>query len=186
MRHPALASFATTTGTSSMPMNACTVSSAPTFSSVAPSASSSGTSTAATIAVSCSLAALPPRRRMRLFSGELLFVRLVGGLLRWDGDLLGRDLARDDGHVDLVGVALARHEDRRAPLERAAQDEVGQRVLDHALDRAAQRPGAHRGVVALLDQQLLRLVRQLDRDLVRRHLLADALHLDVDDVEDLF
>src|SRR5690348_10526042 len=151
MRHPVLASFTTTTGMSSIPMNACTLRRARTFSSVAPSASSSGTSTAATIAVSCSLAALPPKRRMRLFSGELLFVRLVGGLHRRDRDLFGRDLARDDGHVDLVGVGLARDEDRRARLERAAQDEVGQRVLDHALDRAAQRPGAHRGVVALLD-----------------------------------
>src|SRR5690242_21046625 len=143
----------------SMPMNACTVSNERTFSNVAASASSNGTRTAATIAVSCSLAAgLAARRRRRLFLFEDVRVAVAGshGLLRRDGDLLGRDFARDDGHVDLLGVALASDEDRRARFERAAEDEVGERIFDHALDRAAQRPGAHGGVVALLDEQLLR------------------------------
>ena len=53
------------------------------------------------------------------------------------------------------------------------------------LDRAAQRPGAHGRVVALLDEQLARVVRQLDDDAVLAHLLADALHHQVDDLEDL-
>src|SRR5512133_2887211 len=158
-----------------MPTNACTSNSERMFRSVAPSAASRGSSTAATTAVSCSFAELPPRKtRRKLFRCEL-FVRFGGGLLRRDGDLLGRDLARDDGHVDLFGLALAGDENRRARLERATEDEVRERILDHALDRAAQRAGAHRRVVALLDEQLLRLVRQLDRDVVRRHLLTNAL-----------
>ena len=69
--------------------------------------------------------------------------------------------------------------------ERAAEDEVGERILDAALDRAAQRPGAHRRVVALLDEQLLRVVGELDRRLVLRHLLAQALEQEVDDLRDL-
>src|SRR5690242_634357 len=159
MRQPALASFTATTGTSSIPTNACTVSSERTLRSVAASASSRGTSSAATMAVSCSLPALPPSRRTGLFGGEL-FVSFVRRLLRRNGDLLRRDLAGDDGHVDLLRIALAGHEDRRAGLERAAEHEVGERILDHALDRAAQRPGAHGGVVTLLDEELLGLVRQ--------------------------
>ena len=65
-------------------------------------------------------------------------------------------------------------EDRRAGLELAAEHEVRERVLDEALDRAAQRPGAHRRVVALVDEQLLRLVGQLDLGLVLGHLLLEA------------
>src|SRR5919201_3262114 len=91
----------------------------------------------------------------------------VARLLRRDRDLLRRDLARDDRDVDLV-LVLAVDEDRRARLELAAEHEVGEGILDVALDRAAQRPGAHRRVVALLDQQLLRLVGQLDGHFVQR------------------
>ena len=110
----------------------------------------------------------PPEERRRPSSD--FFRGLFGHrrLLRRDRDLLGRDVGRKDDDVHVLGVALAADEDRRAGLELAAEHEVGERVLDEALDRAAQRPGAHRRVVALLDEQLLRLVRQLDRDLVQR------------------
>jgi hypothetical protein len=99
-------------------------------------------------------------------------------------DVLGRDLARDDRHVDLVGLALARHEDRGARLDDppSTKSASGSSIT---LDRTAQRPRAHRQVVTLVDEQLLRFVRQLDRDIVDRHLLLHALHLDVDDRQDL-
>src|SRR5438477_3655244 len=120
-----------------------------------------------------------------LFVFGVLVVGGVRRLLRRDGDLLGRDLAGNDRDVDL-DLVLPLDENRRAGLERAAQDEVRERVLDVALNRAAQRPGAHRRVVTLLDQQLLRLVGQLDRNLVLAHLLAQAAEHQFDDVGDLF
>ena len=46
------------------------------------------------------------------------------------------------------------------PLERAAEQLLGERVLEEVLDRPAQRPGAEVGVGALLDQELLGLVGQ--------------------------
>src|SRR6478735_9300868 len=92
---------------------------------------------------------------------------------------------RHDGDVDLL-VVLASDEDCRAGLELAPEHVVGERVLDVALDRTAQRPGAHRGVVALLDEQVLRLVGQLDRHLVLGHLHAQAVQHQVDELEDLF
>src|SRR5205085_1729211 len=71
-------------------------------------------------------------------------------------------------------------------LRLRGEHEVRERVLDVALDRTAQRAGAHRRVVALLDEHLLRALGQLDRDLVRAHLLAQALEHQVDDLHDLF
>src|SRR5207302_4102035 len=117
-------------------------------------------------------AAVRPPFQARYPSSELvgvaarLFPVAVGGrdrLLGRHGHLLGRYLARDERDVDLVaGLAVfgprAADEDRGAGLELASEHEVGQRILDEALDRAAQRPGAHRRVVALVDEQLLRLV----------------------------
>src|SRR5438309_9737533 len=91
------------------------------------------------------------RPETKLFLDGLGLVGSVGRLFRRHGDLFGRYLARDHGHVDLFGLALARDEDRRARLERAAEDEVRERVLDHALDRAAERPCAHRRGIAPLD-----------------------------------
>src|SRR5579864_3171614 len=114
-----------------------------------------------------------------------------GRRFRRHRDLLRRDFAGDEGDVHLVAVGflrarLAADEDGRAGLELPAEHVVGERVLDIALDCAAQRPGAHRRVVALVDEQVLRLVRELDRDLVVRHLLAQALQQQVDDRLDLF
>ena len=62
---------------------------------------------------------------------------------------------------------------------------VGERVLDVALDRAAQRPGAHRRVPALVDQQLLRLLVELQLQLVLGDLRADPADHQVDDHLDL-
>src|SRR5215212_5964365 len=125
--------------------------------------------------------ATTPSRRPPRFKVLALVLRLVGlvgrvgRLVRRDGHLLRRDLGRDDGDVHLV-LVLAIDEDRRADAELAAEDEVRQRILDETLDRTAQRPGPHRRVVALLDEQLLRAVGQLDRGLVLAHLVAQALH----------
>src|SRR5881275_206793 len=120
-------------------------------------------------------------------SSSLLNRRLFLG---WNGHLLGGDVGWQDDDVDLAlpvhHLALAPDEDRRTGLERAAEYEVRERILDVALDRAAQRPRAHRRVVSLLDEQVLRLVRELDRHLVRAHLLAQAAHQQLDDDLDLF
>src|SRR5688500_17947616 len=76
-----------------------------------------------------------------------------------------------DGRL-AIGRGLAAVEDERRPRrELATEDEVGQRVLEHALDRAAQRPRAHGGVVAGLDEELACVVGQLDQDVVLAHLL---------------
>ena len=58
-------------------------------------------------------------------------------------------------------------------------------VLDQTLDCAAQRPCPHRRVVALLDEELARVVRELDDGAVLGHLLTHALHQQIDDLEDL-
>src|SRR5919204_265428 len=102
----------------------------------------------------------------------LVYVRLVLGrrvarLLGRDRHLLRRDLARDDRDVHLV-LVLAIDKDRGARLELAAEHEVGERVLDIALDRPAQRTRAHRRVVALLYEQghgvLLHVLRHVHLD----------------------
>jgi hypothetical protein len=95
-----------------------------------------------------------------------------------------RSSGRNDLDVDLF-LVLALDDDRRARLHRAAENEVGERVLDQALDRAAQWPGAHRRVVALLDEHFFGLGGQLDRHLVLGHLHAQAVHEQVDDLQDL-
>src|SRR5438105_3948374 len=124
-----------------------------------------------------------PRRT----SGALLGGVARGGLgLRGSADggrLRGRH-GRDHLDVDLF-LVLALDDDRRARRHRAAEDEVGERILDQALDRTAQRPGAHRRVVALLDEHFLRLQGQLDRHLVLGELHAQAVEHQVDDLEDL-
>ena len=67
--------------------------------------------------------------------------------------------------LKLRTLAVAADEDRLALLDVAAKDGLGERVLEVVLDRAAQRAGAVLLVVALLDQELLRLGRELERDL---------------------
>ena len=58
-------------------------------------------------------------------------------------------------------------------LQLVEQDPLGQRVLDLALDGAAQRPGTQHRVVALLRQELLGVVGQL-----QAHVLVAQLSLD--------
>ena len=58
------------------------------------------------------------------------------------------------------GAGLDHHGAARHEL--ALEHEVGQRVLDVALDRPAQRAGAHRRVPALLDEEVLRALGQLE------------------------
>src|SRR5205085_8111168 len=140
-------------------------------------AAAAATSTAtATAAQPCPSVRRIGRRRtpavaLFLFGRGLVAVGGGRGLLGRHRHLLGRDLARDEGDVDLVARlavvgARASDEDRRARLELASENEVCERILDVALDRAAQRPRAHRRVVALVDKKLLRIVGELDRDLV--------------------
>ena len=73
----------------------------------------------------------------------------------------------------------------RAGIDRCAQHLVGERVLDVALDRAAERAGAHGGVPALFDQQVLGLVGEVERQLALRERLADPLEQQLDDGGDL-
>jgi hypothetical protein len=63
----------------------------------------------------------------------------------------------------------------------AAQDLFGERILEHLLDRAAQRTGAVVGVVATLDEEVHRLLRQLERDVLLLQAIHHLAHLDVDD-----
>src|ERR671922_198128 len=131
------------------------------------------------------------RRETRRSVGPILGLVLVTRGLRLlgrDGDLLGlhRRSTRDDRDVDLVvGIRLAVDEDRRAGLDGPAEHEVRERVLDKPLDRTTQRPGAHRRVVALVDEELLGVVRELDLGLVLAHLDLEAVHEQIDDGEDL-
>src|SRR3954447_13724427 len=111
--------------------------------------------------------------RLRLVAGAVGAVSLglaAAVLLRSDADLLAlrlrfalRLLRGDDLQAErfvlLVAGGVAADHHRRAWSHLApAQDFVGERVLDVALDRPAQRAGAHRRVPALVDQQVLGLV----------------------------
>src|SRR5207244_1244529 len=86
---------------------------------------------------------------------------------------------REDADLDLrlllvaAVLLLAIDLDGRAGLHVArAQHLVGERVLDVALDRAPQRPRAHCRIPALLDQQLLRVLGEVERQLAIGHRLA--------------
>ena len=54
-----------------------------------------------------------------------------------------------------LGIGLDVDDDDLAGAELLVEDPLGQRVLDEALDRPAQRPGAELRVVALLGQDFL-------------------------------
>ena len=71
-------------------------------------------------------------------------------------------------------------------LEAAEEHLVGERRLDGGLDEPCHRAGAHGLIVAILDQPLARLIRQLDRHIAIRQLrikLHDEL---VDDLRHHF
>ncbi len=67
-------------------------------------------------------------------------------------------------------------------LERAAEDLLAQGVLDQVFDRPAQRPSTVVGVVALDDQEFLRLVGQDQLETAVGQPAADLRQLDVDDL----
>ena len=64
------------------------------------------------------------------------------------------------GEGEVVAVRVDVDRDRVAFAELAAEDALGQRVLDPLLDDALERAGAERRVVALVGEQLLRRVGQ--------------------------
>src|SRR4051794_32790102 len=101
-------------------------------------------------------------------------------------DRRGR-LRLEDGKHDVAVVALLRDLDHHRPArhELALEHEVGQRVLDVALDGPAQRTGAHGRVPALLDEEVLGALRELELQVALRERRADAPQEEVDDPLDL-
>src|SRR4051794_11600735 len=97
------------------------------------------------------------------------------------------DLGLDDRqrHLGIVALGGAVHHDRAARRQLRPQDEVRERVLDVALDRPAQRPGAHGRVPALVDQEVLGVLAELELELAVRERLADAPQEELDDRLDL-
>src|SRR5437870_3069306 len=78
----------------------------------------------------------------------------------------------DDLALALVlGVRLGVDDDGLAGSELLPQDLLRDRVLDQALDRPPERPGAERGVVPLLRQEVLGGVGQLDGDVLALELV---------------
>ena len=69
--------------------------------------------------------------------------------------------------------------------KRPEQQRLGERVLDHVLDHAAQRPRAVVDVVAQLDDVVLGLLGDLELDLLRPQLVAHAGQQQLDDHADL-
>jgi hypothetical protein len=72
--------------------------------------------------------------------------------------------------------------DRVLALEVAAKELFAERVFDVLLDRTTQRAGAEVGVRALLDQELLGVVGQLQLQAVVVRRLVTLLQLELDDV----
>src|SRR5436190_1646735 len=84
------------------------------------------------------------------------------------GGMPSRGLRRlDHRERDLGLLALGRLVDqhRGAGRQLGPQDEVRERILDVALDRPAKRARAHRRVPALLDQEVLGLLGQIELEL---------------------
>jgi hypothetical protein len=81
--------------------------------------------------------------------------------------------AVDVHHDDLTGGQLA------------VEDLLRQRVLDLALDGPAQRPGTQHRVEPAVRQQLLGVLRDLQRHVLVRQLALHAGDHEVDDLDDL-
>ena len=111
---------------------------------------------------------------VRCYSGAPLPASSTGG---------GSTTPFDRAEHDLFAVGV--DDDRVAGVEFLPQDLLGQRVLDEALDRTAQRPGTERGVVAPLGEQQLRRVRELETETLRLELACEPLDQQVDDLRDL-
>src|SRR5262249_6711068 len=97
--------------------------------------------------------------------GNLLGLRRGRGVGIPEAALRGARLVldRDDAHV-------------AAALELAEQDFVGERLLDVLLDQTRHRPRAHLLVIAVLDQPLAGLFRQLDGDVAVAELRLQLEH----------
>src|SRR4051812_775423 len=148
----------------------------------------------------CPAVAVKPAVARRLRGGLALAVgrrarrdrlagRLVAAVLLAAGAAdRGRHLLRllhRQRHLGVRAVRCALDHDGRARRELGPQHEVGQRVLDVALDRPAKRAGAHRWVPALLDEQVLGVLGELELQFALRQRLADAAQEELDDRLDL-
>src|SRR5262249_19667988 len=111
------------------------------------------------------------------------------GLVRWatDRGRDGRALDDPDLHRRLVlGRLVAAIDDqRRAGSEPGSEEEAGERFPGRGWDAPAGRTWPHGGVVALLHEELARIVGELDHDVVLGHLPPNALHQEADALEDL-
>ncbi len=121
-------------------------------------------------------------RPLRAGRGRVPAVVVLGGaaagrLERRRGDALHRP------EHDVVAFGV--DDDRLAGLELLPEDLLRERVLDHALDRPPQRTSAELRVVALLGEQQLGLVRELEVEALPGQLLDDPLDQQVDDVGDV-
>ena len=106
---------------------------------------------------------------------------LVGG--GWPPFSSGRH-ARGGGWrllLEIEDLAIAHHLDRLAFLDFPAKDRLRKGILEIVLDGPPERTGAVLLVVSLLDQQLLRLGRQHDRDLPVHEPQRELLDLEADD-----
>src|SRR3712207_4340021 len=103
--------------------------------------------------------------------GSPWFVRLEPTLLLWCGYLRFEDelVAPVLGPVDRYRVA---------GVELAADDPAGERVLDVPAYRPRERPGAELRVVALLCEELLGRVGDLDGDLLALEVLVEPAEQD--------
>ena len=90
------------------------------------------------------------------------------------------------GRVDReAGVRVLVDDDRLARLVRVQQELLGERVLDHVLDHPPQRSGAIRHVVAELDDVVLGLLGDLERQLLCAQLVPHPGEHQVHDLADL-
>src|SRR5712692_11240878 len=85
----------------------------------------------------------------------------------------------------LLRIGFGVDHDGLAGPELLPEDLLRHRVLDQALDRTAQGPSAERRVVALLREEVLGGIRQLDADVLALELVPDPLHHEIDDVLDV-
>src|SRR4051812_1908328 len=95
------------------------------------------------------------------------------------GDKTGANLRLLEHHLPIVAGL---HQDPVALLELPREQLHRERILDHALDRTLERPRAERRIIAFLGQLLLRLRRELERELAIREKLVEALQLETHDV----
>src|SRR5262245_47460079 len=92
---------------------------------------------------------------------------------------LGRHRPVEIFEAELVEAGLVLHHDdphMAAGLELAEQHLVGERLLDRLLDQAGHRPRPHLLVVAVLDQPLGGVFRQLDGDVAVAELGLELQH----------